>query len=690
MKKTTILFFVFCTFLQLTTAQEFVKIEKKEFEKGGADAKMAWDAVKEGDDNFEKGRVYYPAALNAYVKAYKYNPNNPELNYKLGIVYLFSPEKDKSLELLKKVFDAKPTLAPDIKFFLARSYHLNLDFENAKKMYRSFMSDLTPKEYEKQRPGLEKFMQECDYGTELVKNKERVFLDNLGPNVNSGQPDYSPLISADQAVLIFTSRREETTGGLINPLDNMYFEDIYISRRAGKEWTKAENMGKMLNTKNNDAAVGLSPDGTKLFIFNGAEAGGDLYFSELKGNIWSEPEKLRKTINTEFHESSASISFDGKSLFFVSDRTGNSFGGHDIYVSKHDEKSRWDEPINLGSNINTPYDEEGVFVHPDNRTLYFSSKGHNSMGGYDIFKSTRDKTGKWGKPVNLGYPINTPDDEVFFSMAANGKHAYFSTSRAGGYGSRDVYRITFLGPEKPTLLSNEDNLIASVAEPIKETPVIEEQIILETIRLTLVKGIVTDAITNKPLEADIEIVDLQTNTMLSQLKANSETGSFVAPLPSGKNYALTVKMGDGYLFHSENFNIAETTDYAEVSKTIKLQPVNIGASIVLNNVFFASGKSDLNPESYSELDRFIPILQSNPAMVIEISGHTDNVGSEVSNKKLSEDRAKAVVAYLVSKGVGAAQLKAVGYGFAQPKADNKTEEGRKLNRRVEAKILKKA
>jgi len=323
-------------------------------------------------------------------------------------------------------------------------------------------------------------------------------------------------------------------------------------------------------------------------------------------------------------------------------------------------------------------------MHPDGRTLYFSSRGHNTMGGFDVFKSTMNDDGTWSKPENLGYPVNTPDDDLFFVMGGSGKHGYYSSSNDNGYGDYDLYMITFRGPEKPPVLHNEDNLLANVA-PVGES-VVAEKVEIKTMRLTILKGTIKDAMTNNPVEAQIEIIDNTKNEVVSVNTSNSSTGKYLVSLPSGRNYGIAVK-AEGYLFHSENFDIPAATGYQEVTKDILLNKLAVGQKVVLRNIFFDYGKSTLRSESYAELDRLVKLLTDLPKLKIEISGHTDNKSSLQYNQKLSESRAKAVVDYLISKGISANRLEYKGYAYLQPIATNDTEEGRQQNRRVEFKVL---
>ncbi|MGB4229892.1 MAG: OmpA family protein, partial [Bacteroidales bacterium] len=320
---------------------------------------------------------------------------------------------------------------------------------------------------------------------------------------------------------------------------------------------------------------------------------------------------------------------------------------------------------------------------PDGRTLYFSSQGHNSMGGYDIFKSTY-KDGYWSKPENLGFPINTADDDLYFVLSSSGQRAYFSSSRKGTIGDQDIFMITFI-IDKPMNTSTEDNLIAYKTKPVQEIK-IESAITIETPSLTLLRGFIYDEDTKKPLEAQIVLTDNEKNEELAVFSSNAQTGRYLVSLPSGKNYGIAVKK-EGYLFHSENFVIPENAQYQEIQKDIYLKPIKIGQSIVLRNIFFDFDKATIRPESKTELENLIKLMNDNPNIKIEISGHTDNIGSAAYNQKLSESRAKAVVDYLIEHGIERSRLSYMGYGLEKPIASNDTEEGRQLNRRVEFKII---
>lgn len=684
MKNNIVILIISCLVFSLTTKAQNIQFYKSNFPDKPKEFKEAKANLAQGNKFFDLGPGMYMSALDFFLKAQAFNPNNAELNYKIGACYINSIQKTKSISYLEKALALDPSVSPDAKFLLAKAYHLNLDFDKAIQFYQEYRATLGPEDMATLVPEIEKKIVECNVGKELVQTPARVFIDNLGTTINSIYPEYAPLITADEAKIFFTSRRDITTGKKRDPNDLQYYEDVFISEKADSGWSAPQNPVKPLNGKKHDATVGLSPDAQSLLCYKGSN-GGDIYESKLNGDKWTKPKKLPKTINTQEHESSATFSPDGRTLYFVSDREGG-YGGSDIWVSKKNKKGAWGDAVNLGATINTKENEEGVFMQPNGKTLYFSSKGHKTMGGYDIFKSTYEN-GLWSMPENIGYPINTADDDVFFSISASGVHGYYSSIKTEGMGGQDLYLITFLGAEKPLINNTEDNLLASLTAPVSET-IIEPQIEIKDNQLTLLKGVISDEITQSPVGAVIEITDNDKNEIIASFESNSKTGKYLVTLPSGKNYGLAVK-AEGYLFHSENFNIPPTTSYREVEKNIQLKKVEVGSVIVLNNIFFDFNKSTLRPDSYPELDRLLKLLNDVPTLKIEISGNTDNIGSAVYNQKLSEQRAKSVVDHLISKGIKAERLTFVGNGFDKPIATNETEEGRQMNRRTEFKVTSK-
>lgn len=671
-----------------TAKSQNVTFTKSNFPNKKKELKDVIKAIEKGDEYYILGRSgMYKAALDYYLKANRFNPNNTVLNYKIGKCYLNSVEKIKAIPYLEKALDIDPNkniIKNDIHFMLARAYHLNLDFDKAISEYNKYRKTLVQND-EYLNKKINKHIQECKVGKTLVENPSRAFID-LIPLINTEYPDYSPIVNADESVLFFTSRRPENIGGNKDPFDLQYYEDVYYTRNRNRDvanWSAPKNLDKPINSKEHDAIVGLSPDGQRLFLYKGVN-GGDIYECELEGNEWSKPKALGYPINTEFHESSAAFSYDGRTVYFVSDRDGG-HGMHDIYMVQRKSATKWGEPKNLGPTINTEYDEKGVFMTADGKTLYFSSQGHNTMGGFDIFMTQQKDDGSWTKPKNLSYPINSPDNDIFFSIAANGKHGYYSSVKSTGKGDKDIYRITFIGPEKQIVMNSEFNLLASRANPVSEN-VIEQAVDIKAAPVTILKGKITDERTNAPIKAQIELIDNKKNKVLAVFSSNSSTGNYLVSLPAGKNYGISIKAED-YLFHSENFNIPKESQYSEVVKDIQLKKAVVGSKIVLRNIFFDVGKAKLRTESYAELGVLRNLLKNNPNLKIEISGHTDNTGSASLNQRLSERRAKAVVDFLVKQGISKDRLKYAGYGETQPIADNNTREGRQMNRRTEFKVL---
>jgi len=470
---------------------------------------------------------------------------------------------------------------------------------------------------------------------------------NLGDSVNSEVSEYYPTITIDGNKLIFTRRV------------NNYNEDFYEADKIGDHWSKAKALEGNINTDLNEGAQNISQDGQWL-IFTGCNfpdglGSCDLYISYLTPEGWSAAVNLGETINTEFWESAPSLSPDKRDLYFSSRRPGG-YGGTDLYVSHRNLNGKWSPPENMGPDINTVGDESAPFIHADNQTLYFTSNGHPGYGGDDLFLSRKGPGGKWSKPENLGYPINTIENEGSLVIAADGKTAYYASDRADSRGGLDIYTFELRNDIRPA-------------------------------RTLWIKGKVFDRKTEKGLPSSVELTDLSTKELLSSVQTD-ETGNYLITLPVGKDYAFNVNRR-GYLFFSENFFISQKQPDSTYNIDIPLQPIEANAAIVLNNIFFDVNRYDLQPESQVELDKLVQLLKDNPTLEIQINGHTDNVGKPADNLTLSENRAKAVVTYLHSKGIDIKRLSFKGWGDAQPVSDNRTETGRALNRRTELKVINK-
>ncbi len=687
-KKIISLFLILIISASISFSQKYVKVKKSLFNIEEDGFRDAWKQVKKGNKLFRQNKKgAFAEALPHYNEAWKYNNVNAALNYLIGICYLKTGNKAKAKPYIDKAYSTDSAITKDILFWKAVANHYNSLFEEAIDDYNKYAGTLSSGKLQKVKSKIDKKIRECENGKKFILKPERCFIENIGKGVNTEAPEYSPVFFLKDSMLLFTSRRENTTRGKKNPVNKLYYEDVYMSIYKDGVWGEAQQLMKPVNTKHNDAVVEISHDGMEICIYRGHKGNGDLYNSKLVDSVWHSNKKMKKINTKKYRESSVSISADGMTLFFISDRKGG-VGGQDIWFSnKTQNKRKWQTPQNIGDSINTKYDEETVDISSDGKTLYFSSKGHNSMGGYDVFKVTKNDDGTWNKPVNMGSPINTPDDDLFFMITQDDNFGYYTSNHEDGLGDKDIYKITFLGKEKPMFLSEDiiEEPIAYFIQPVSETE-IEKPVDIKIIQLSQVKGIITNAESGEPIEANIELIDNDTGELIKSISSYSITGSYTVPLPPGKDYAMTVEAKD-YLFHSENFYIADTSIHEVIKKDIKLQPMGIGIKIVLNNVSFDTGKSTLKSKSFTELDRVVEIIKKYPTMKVEISGHTDDVGSATYNQKLSQKRAQAVVDYIIGKNIKTEQIIAKGYGESKPRADNKTEEGRQINRRVEAKII---
>jgi tetratricopeptide (TPR) repeat protein len=468
---------------------------------------------------------------------------------------------------------------------------------------------------------------------------------NLGDGINSNYLEYYPSLTIDGKKMIFTRRVNND-------------EDFYESEFIDGKWIKATPAKGKLNTTLNEGAQAISQDGQWL-IFTGCnypegQGSCDLYISfKTKNGGWTEAENLGPIINTDLWESAPSLSPDKKDLYFSSNRF-NGFGGKDIWVTHRQTNGKWTAPENLGPTINTTADETCPFIHADNQTLYFNSNGLPGYGMADLFLSRKNNENKWTTPINLGYPINTIDDEGSLTVASDGKTSYYASDRKNNNAGLDIYSFE---------LRNE--ISAS-----------------KTLWLT---GSVYDKKTNAGLPSSVTLTEINSNKAPTEIKTD-EDGNFLITLPVEKDYALNVNR-KGYLFYSDNFSLIKNTVDSFFTLRIPLQPIEAGASVVLKNIFYGNNESKLKPESESELAKIISLLNENPGMKVQISGHTDNIGKKEVNQILSLNRAKSVVAFLITKGINPTRLSAKGFGDTMPLSSNDTEQGKSLNRRTEINVV---
>jgi outer membrane protein OmpA-like peptidoglycan-associated protein/Tol biopolymer transport system component len=493
----------------------------------------------------------------------------------------------------------------------------------------------------------------CLFAAEAVKNPVPFKPVSVGPGVNSAEDEYLPALTADGSTMIFTRR-------------DGYDENFYSSaRQPDGSWGRAEYFTGV-NTTQNEGAQAINTDGV-WFVFtacnrrdDGSQGSCDLYWSQFKDGAWTKPIPFSSAVNSKDWDAQPSISPDSKTLYFSSTRPGGR-GGKDLWYTTRLPNNRWSEPQNLGPEINTPGEEQAPFLHPDGQTLYFTSNGLPGMGENDLYLVRRTSDSTWGKPQNLGYPINTKANEGTLTVSLDGKTAYFSANLPGGAGGIDIHSFDLPESDRP--------------QPV-----------------TYAKARVTDATTGNVLVAQVEFTDLKTGKVFASARTRAD-GTFIVCLPAGKDYALNVSK-EQYLFHSENFNLVGTASFDKpFLLEIALQPIASGDEaaarpapskpVVLRNVFFETGSAALLPTSTTELDRLVALLRETPALRIQVSGHTDDVGDDASNQTLSENRAKAVHDYLVQNGITADRLRFKGFGETKPIETNDTPEGRARNRRTE-------
>jgi outer membrane protein OmpA-like peptidoglycan-associated protein/tetratricopeptide (TPR) repeat protein len=474
------------------------------------------------------------------------------------------------------------------------------------------------------------------------KNASYVFAPkNLGDSVNSSSSEYYPSVTVTDDALVFTRR----TGNAR--------EDFLLSAINSKDiFNKAAPLDGDINLEPRKGAITVSQDGDWLFFaadIAGAGIGGfDIYKSVYTPSGWSEQENLGDSINTDFWESSPAISPDKRALYFSSTRPGG-YGGADLYVSYLKPNGRWNEAVNMGPTINTAGDEMAPFIHADNQTLYFTSDGLPGYGGSDLFVLKKLSNGKWGTPENMGYPINTIENEGSLAVAADGYTAYYASDREDSRGGLDIYSFT----------------LPAHARPYKTI---------------YVKGNITDLLTKKGLPANLELTDNATGTIINKVQTD-ELGHYFITLPEGKDYTFTVNR-KGYLFYSSAYALSGAAPDSTYIKNIALEPIKLASNFVFTQVLFDNNSYALLPASLPELNKLVQILEENPGMHIQISGHTDNVGKAADNLTLSTSRAKAIVQYLSSKGIATERLSYKGFGSTEPIATNETAAGRALNRRT--------
>ena len=607
---------------------------------------------KKAQESFEDAQQYlrqniYDEGIKFLDAAVKLDPKFQMAYIQLGDIYRRQKNHVEAKKNYRKAITSAATIDPRIYYVLGESELLSGDYAEAKANFLLFQQKNVGADEEFINK-TKKYLLDCDFAINAIKSPAKYEPINMGFYINSENRDYFPALTADGQTIIFSR--------VVNGN-----EDFYTSTKNGKDWQPAKPLSNKINTPNyNEGAQSISPDGKYLFFTGCNRPDGlgrcDIYVSRKEGLEWGKAINLGKTINSEYWESQPSISPDGSTLYFVSNRPGG-IGSYDIWKSYLSDEGQWTTPVNLGVKINTPYDENTPFIHADGKTLYFASNGWPGFGDKDIFYSRLSANGEFATPTNLGYPINTFNEEVGLIVTADGTEGLFSSNiKNGGFGDLDIYHF-------------------KLPENVKPLPI------------TYVKGIVKDKVTKELLSANILVIDLTSGNPVFNDYTSKETGDFMAVMPIGSKYSFNVD-ADGYLFNSQHFELEKLVGNRPFEFEILLEKIKVGSKVTLQNIFFDTNKFELLPTSKVELDILVELLKNNANAEIEIQGYTDNVGEEKLNQKLSENRAKAVYDFLLNNGIDKRRLTFKGFGETNPKADNNTEEGRKQNRRTEFIITK--
>jgi len=642
-------------------------------------------------------------------------------NYEAGWMHLRTVQKDRAVKYFLRVYRQDPSYKFDIEYLIGRSYQYGEQFDKALQYYNLYKEKLAKKANYQGKDKVDaavvdRTISECQNGKEYVANPQNFSIVNIGREINSEYEDYVPVLNEAENEIFFTTRRREDNLNQNVADDNKPWEDIFFATKTGNTWSYAKNIGPPVNTSYHNSNLGLSADGNTLFIY-ADDGGGDILFSERTNGVWSEPKPLPGIINSSFEEKSASISGDEKTLYFSSNRPGG-FGGLDIYRATKDSKGEWSNVKNLGPKINTDLDDDAPFIDYDLVTLYFSSKAHKGMGGFDVFKTTfNPSSNEWSDAINLGYPINTPDDDIYFVASKDGKRAYYSSVREDGMGYTDIYLITIpeglkntdlVSSKKPVDLPPPDTTAVATTTPVEpvvtktdpvvtkpdpnktkppveKTPPVKKDVVPIKYVVTVVR-----AEDKTPLDPKIRLVGAKDNVIVPMSPQGNGVYEFSVTSAKAKDYRLSVEH-EGYVFVNQTIKIeGATTKEKTLNKTIEMRKLVVGVYSILRNIYFDFDKASFKTDSYTELNKLEAMLNQNPGMVVEIGGHTDAVGTKDYNINLSQRRAQAVKDYLVKKGIDTRRVKPVGYGKSKPLASNDDEEeGRELNRRVEFKVLEK-
>jgi outer membrane protein OmpA-like peptidoglycan-associated protein len=595
---------------------------------------------------------YYGAMLELE-KAYAENPSSPFTMYWLGKSYFEVRQHNKAWPLVSDMVRVDPNYHPELPFIYARLCHIRGNIEEALVYYKKALVNYEQSDV-KLFESVKNYIRQCENARTMKQDTLNVDVLNLGKDVNSPMPDYAQVVTPNDSLMFFTSRRWENLGGVA--VDDLPFEDVYMSKIGDDgKWTGAVNLGPDVNHRFHDGSNAISPTGDKVYLYR-SKNGGGIFVGDIKDNTLQKPiRNIGKPIKSKYYEPSASLNEDGGILFFVREAPGG-YGGLDLYWSKRGADGKWQPGRNLGPVVNTPFDDDAPFLWADGKTLFFASKGHNGYGGFDIFKTVLQSDSTWSKPVNLGYPINSTGDDVYFVLMPDSTTGYFTSDRVTGLGDKDIYRFA---PSPPR----------TIAE-----------------RLPSLCGTLLDSLQRVPIGGEIRLVHAMTRDTVAILHPEDADGYFAADsLVPGQTYDILAE-SNGYFKKIDQVTIGETPGEC-TRKVVELVQLKVGDTFVINNVFFDFDKSSLRDISQNSLDNLVQLMKDIPSMKITVHGHTDHVGSDQYNLALSDARARSVANYLMTKGgISRERLAWKGHGERNPIVECKGDLNRQKNRRVEIEV----
>ncbi|MBD2716970.1 PD40 domain-containing protein [Hymenobacter sp. BT646] len=608
----------------------------------------------------------YRASIPFYEQVLAKEPNNALALFRAGISYM-SFDKEKASDYIYKAQKLKPKVSKDVEYWLGRVDHLNYNFDEAISHYQAYNATLKQKDTRKAE--LAQLIQHSKNAKVQFNSPKDIFVKNLGPTINTPYSEHSPVISQDDKLLLFTSRSDNMSNIPVADdakgkkkdknlaADGQYYENIYEATRIDDEnWEKPRSLSSVLNGKGHDASIQVFDNDTKLLMYRNDE-NGDIMYAEKSGTDWTEPKKLNDNINSKAFESDAYITPDGRTIYFSTGKYSED-GTLDIYYATRQQGGDWGEAKSVGNAINTKYDDDSPFLSKDGKTLYFASRGHNTMGGYDIFKSEFDSIGnKWGRPENMGYPVNTPDDDTYYRLSPDGSYAYLSSYRIGGYGEKDIYTINYI----------KNAIIRGKVYTKRDS--------------TVIPGV---ELVFSGTQADKTALSYRDIT-------KPETGDYQVSVLSGRTYQVALSK-DGQNVGTEEFAIpVSTNDSTVINKDFYVDYIDTSATgmFAFKKIYFDTDKYKLRPESITELNNISSILKANPGVNISIEGHCDSRNTDEYNMVLGQNRADAAYNYLKKQGIGETRMVTVSYGERRPAAGNDSPENMQLNRRVEFRVILK-